>query len=55
MVEGTMLVKSPLTSHNSLKIVIQEMLLKALSMSTYIITLSRCRSKRAWVPKGMVT
>jgi hypothetical protein len=55
MVKGTMFTKGPLTSHNFLKIVAQEIILKAFSTSTCIIAQLRCRSKRAWMPKGMAS
>jgi hypothetical protein len=38
LVKGTMLAKGPPASHNSMKITIQEMLLKAFSTLTCIMT-----------------
>jgi hypothetical protein len=50
-----MLAKGPPTSHNFLKIVIRKMLLKMFSTLTYITAQLRCRSRRAWMPKGMAS
>jgi hypothetical protein len=55
MVKGTMFIKGPSASHNSLNIIVQKMLLKTFSTLTCITTQSWCRSKRAWMPKGMAT
>jgi hypothetical protein len=49
-----MLAKGPPTSRNSLKIAIEETLLKVFSTSTYIITQSRFKLGKALMPKGMV-
>jgi hypothetical protein len=50
-----MFAKSPLVSHNYLKIVARETLLKTFSTSTCITTQSCCRSKRAQMPKRMAS
>jgi len=50
-----MLTKGPPTSHNSLKIAIQETSVKAFSTSTYIINQSRFELGRALMPKRMVS
>jgi hypothetical protein len=50
-----MLAKGPPTSRNSLKIAIEETLLKVFSTSTYIITQSRFKLGKALMPKGMVS
>jgi len=55
LAKGTMLAKGPQTSCNFLKIIVQKMLLKTFSMSTYIVTQSRCRSRRALMPKEMAS
>jgi hypothetical protein len=55
MVKGTMFAKGPLTSYSSLKIATEETLLKTFSTSTCITTQSRCRSRRALMPKEMVS
>jgi hypothetical protein len=47
-----MLAKGPLTSHNFLKIIIQETLLKLFFTSTYIMAQLGCRLRRARMPKG---
>jgi hypothetical protein len=54
LVKKPMLTKSPPTSHNSLKIIIQKMLLKTFFMSICVTTQLRCKSSRALMPKGMV-
>jgi hypothetical protein len=47
--------KGPSTSHNSLKIIARETLLKMLSTLTYITAQSGCRMKRVRMPKGMAS
>jgi hypothetical protein len=50
-----MLAKGSLASHNFLKIIVQETLLKAFSTSTYIMAHSRCKSRKVWMLKGMAS
>jgi hypothetical protein len=50
-----MFAKGPLTSCNSLKIIVQETLLKAFLTSTCITTQSGCKSKRVLMPQRMVS
>jgi hypothetical protein len=47
--------QKPPTSHNSLKTTIRETLLKAFSMSTYIMTQLRCRLRKVQMLKGMAS
>jgi hypothetical protein len=49
-----MFAKGPLASHNSSKIIVQEMLLKTFSISTSIMAQLGCRPKRARMPKWMI-
>jgi hypothetical protein len=55
MVKGTMFAKGNLASHNSLKIIIREMLLKVFLTLTCIIAQLGCRLRKAQMPKGMVS
>jgi hypothetical protein len=55
LAKGTTLAKGPPTFCNFLKIIVKKMLLKTFSMSTYIMTQSRCRSRRALMSKGMAS
>ncbi len=55
LVKGTMFAKSPLASHNFLKIVVQETLLKTFSTSTCIMAQSGCRSRMAQMLKRMAS
>ncbi len=50
-----MFTKGPLTSSSYLKHVFQKMLLKMFFMSTCIMFQSRCKSRRALMPKMMVS
>jgi hypothetical protein len=53
IIERIMFAKGPPTSHNSLNITTQKMLLKAFSMLSCIMTQLGCRSRRVWMPKRM--
>jgi len=55
MIKVTMFVKGPPASHNFLKIIACETILKIFLMSTYITTQSWCRLRRVWMPKGMAS
>jgi len=50
-----MLTKGPSTSHNSLKIVAQKMLLKMFVMLTYIMAQLRCRLRMVHMLKKMAS
>jgi hypothetical protein len=50
-----MFAKGPLTSHNSLKIIVRETLLKVFLMLIYITTQLGCRSKKVRILKRMAS